>query len=174
MATMSNLSFRTMKLMLVVRDIFMSPRALLEEAHITPGLCVLDYGCGPGSYSIAAAELVGGSGKVYALDIHPLAIQSVQSSALKKGLKNIETISSNCATGLSDQSVDVVLLYDILHGLKNHREILEELSRVLKPGGTLSISDHHLKEEKIMSRLGDQERFELSGKGKWTYRFLKK
>ncbi len=54
---------------------------------IKPGTHVLDYGCGPGNYTIVAAELVGPSGKVYAVDIHPLAIREVQNKADIKGLK---------------------------------------------------------------------------------------
>jgi len=42
----------------------------IKKINIHEGNVVLDYGCGPGSYSIAAAEVVGDSGKVFAADIH--------------------------------------------------------------------------------------------------------
>ncbi|GAH29083.1 unnamed protein product, partial [marine sediment metagenome] len=48
---------------------------------------------------MATAEFVGKSGKIYALDIHPLAIQMVQRIATKKQLTNVETICSDCKTG---------------------------------------------------------------------------
>ncbi len=54
---------------------------------------------------MAVAELVGKSGKIYALDIYPLAIQSVQRIASKKQLTNLETICSDCKTGLPDNGV---------------------------------------------------------------------
>lgn len=51
---------------------------------------------------------------VYALDIHPLAIQMVQNLPSKKKLMNVTTIHSDCRTGLPDKSLDVVLWYDAL------------------------------------------------------------
>ena len=105
---MSNFSFRFMSLGYKFRDLLLSRRNILNEVGIKPGFYVLDYGCGPGVYSIIAAELVGTTGKVNALDIHPLAIQSVQKTTLKKRLKNVVTIHSDCRTGLPDNSVNVV------------------------------------------------------------------
>ncbi|MCK4241915.1 MAG: methyltransferase domain-containing protein, partial [Dehalococcoidia bacterium] len=54
------------------RDLRLPRMDILKEVGIEPGFHVLDYGCGPGSYTIPLAELVGESGKIYALDIHPL------------------------------------------------------------------------------------------------------
>jgi ubiquinone/menaquinone biosynthesis C-methylase UbiE len=170
---MSNLSFRFMSLGFKFRDFCLAPNNILKEVEIKPGFHVLDYGCGPGSYSIAAAKLVSESGKVYALDIHPLAIKKVQNTAFKKKLTNIETILSDCATGLPDESIDVVLLYDILHGLGKTHEILAELHRVLKPDGILSLSDHHIKEEDITSKITEPGLFKLARKGEKVYNFSK-
>lgn len=114
---MGNLHFRLMAWSLKLRDLFLRPRFILEEVQIKHGSIVLDFGCGPGSYSVVAADTVGPAGKVYALDIHPLAGRMVQKAAAKKSLKNIETICSDCATGLEDTSVDVVLLCDTFHWL---------------------------------------------------------
>jgi 2-polyprenyl-3-methyl-5-hydroxy-6-metoxy-1,4-benzoquinol methylase len=59
------------------------------DVGIQQGFRVLDYGCGPGGFSLAAAELVGNAGKVYVLDLHPLAIQQVQKKAAKRGLTTL-------------------------------------------------------------------------------------
>jgi ubiquinone/menaquinone biosynthesis C-methylase UbiE len=147
---------------------------ILKEVGIKPGFRVLDYGCGPGSYIIPLAELVGESGKVYALDIHPLAIRKVQDIASKKQLTNVKTILSDCKTGLPDNSLDVVLLYDIFHHLSEPDLILKELRRVLKLDGVLSFSDHHMKENEIISRVTNSGLFKLARKGQRTYTFLKK
>ena len=143
---MSNFHFKLMAFGFKFRDMFMPPKKLVEQAGIKPGFHVLDYGCGSGSYSIASAEIVGESGRVYALDIQPLAVKMVKDKVRKKGLKNIDTILSDCATGLPDESIDFVILYDIYHELSKPESILQELHRVLKPDGKLSFSDHHLKE----------------------------
>jgi len=169
-----NFHFKAMSFTYKFRDFFLPRKNILKEVRVKPGFSVLDYGCGPGSYIIPLAELVGKSGKIYALDIHPLAIQRVQSIASKKQLSNVKTICSNCKTGLPDSSIDVALLYDTFHDLSNPNEVLKELHRVLKPNGILSFSDHHMEENEIVAKITNRGLFKLSGKGKRTYSFLKK
>jgi len=171
--SMSNLDFRLMPLGFMFRDIFLPRENILSEVGIKPGASILDYGCGSGSYTIPAAQMVGESGKVYSLDIHPLAVQQVQKIATKKRLTNIETILSDCATTLPDESIDIVLLYDTLHDLSEPDKVLAELQRVLKPNGILSINDHHLKEQEIITKITDKGFFRLLRKGKRVYNFQK-
>jgi ubiquinone/menaquinone biosynthesis C-methylase UbiE len=146
---------------------------LLREVGIVSGVHILDYGCGPGSYIVPLAELVGTAGKIYALDIQPLAIKEVKNIAARKGIENIETIESDCNTGLPDNTVNVVLLYDTFHDLSQPDDVLREIHRVLKPGGTLSFSDHHMKEQDILTRVTNSGLFKLSKRGKKTYSFSK-
>ena len=166
-----DLNFRIMSFAFGLRDIFLPRRKILDEVGIQPGLSVLDYGCGSGSYITAAAELVGDGGKIYALDIHPLAVERARRIVSRNHLLNVETIRSDCATGLSDGSIDVVLLYDVFHKLNDPDAVLAELHRVLTPDGILSFSDHHLKEDAIVSGVTGSGLFELSEKGRKTYRF---
>ena len=170
---MSNFHFKFMSFGYKFRDFFLPRKHILKEVGIEPGFLVLDYGCGPGSYIIAAAELVGKAGKIYALDINPLAIQMVHNIASKKHLTNVETICSDCKTGLPDNSVDIILLYDTFHDLSDPNGVLEELHRVLKPGGILSFSDHHMKENEIVTKVTSKGLFRFSRKGQRTYVFFK-
>jgi len=165
--------FRVMAFTYKFRDLLFPRRKILQEIGIKEGFHVVDYGCGPGSYITAAEELVSRSGKVYALDIHPLAIQRIQRIISRKQLTNVETICSHCKTGLPDNSIDVILLYDTFHNLSEPDMILEELHRVLKSNGLLSFSDHHMKENEIMSKVTNKRLFRFSKKGKKTYSFLK-
>ena len=167
------LDFKLMSLAYKFRDFFSPRMDVLKEVGIKPGFHVLDYGCGPGGYIIAAAELVGKSGKIYALDIHPLAVQKVKNIASRKQLANVAVVCSDCKTGLPDSSLDAALLYDTFHNLSNPDGVLEELHRVLKPDGVLSFSDHHMKEDEIISGVTGRGLFRLSGKGERTYSFLK-
>ncbi|MBN1862981.1 MAG: methyltransferase domain-containing protein [Dehalococcoidales bacterium] len=169
----SDANFRLMALGFKFRDRSLQRRKVLEEVDIKPGSYILDYGCGPGSYSLAAAEMVGKSGKVYALDIHPLAIEMVRDKASRKGLANLVAIHSDCATGLPDESIDVAFLYDIFHELSSPDKILAELHRVLRPDGVLSVNDHHLAEPEILAGVTGTGLFRLLGKGKWVYNFTK-
>ncbi len=170
---MSNFGFKTMAFTFKIRDFFKPRKDIVKEVGIKEGFRVLDYGSGSGSYIPVISELVGRSGKVYALDIQPLAIEMVKNIVAKKQLKNVETILSDRKTGLPDDNMDRVLLYDVFHDLTDPDEVLEELHRVLKPDGILSLSDHHLKENEIVSSLTKTESFTLLRKGQKTYSFIK-
>ena len=170
---MSALHFKFMSFLYKFRDLFFPRNKILEEVGIKPGFHVLDFGCGPGAYTATLAELVGKSGTIYALDIHPLAIRKVKKIAEKRKLQNVKTILSDLRTGLPDESIDVSLLYDILHGLNDPGGVLQELHRVLRPAGLLSVTDHHLKEIEIVSRVTNSGLFKLSKKGKQTFSFVK-
>ena len=170
----SNLGFRLMTLGYRFRDLRLPRINILKEVGIKPGFHVLDYGCGPGSYIIPLAKLVGKSGKIHALDIHPLAIQKVKNIASEKQLANVVTILSDRQTGLPNNSLDVVLLYDIFHHLSDPDGVLKELHRVLKPEGILSFGDHHMKENEIVSEVTNGGLFRLLRKGERTYTFSKK
>ncbi len=170
---MPDFHFKVMAFAFKIRDLLIPRMKVLKEVGIKPGFHVLDYGCGSGSYIIPTAELVCKSGKIYALDIKPLATQMVKNITAKNQLTNVETINSDCPTGLPDSSVDAVLLYDTFHHLSDPDRVLEELARVLKPEGILSFSDHHIKEKEIVFKVTNRGLFKLSKKGKKTYSFLK-
>ena len=169
----SNIGFKLMSFGYRFRDLRLPRMNILKEAEIRPGFSVLDYGCGPGGYIRPTAELVGESGRIYALDISPLAIQKAREIAVKRRLENLETIQSDCKTGLPDDSIDVILLYDTFHHLSNSNRVLLELHRVLKSKGVLSFNDHHMKEDEIISGVTSGGLFELIKKGKRTYSFAK-
>ena len=79
---MSNTSFRLMKLTFGLIDFFLAPfyslRLQLKKIPLKQGMTAVDYGCGPGRYTIPLAEIVGPRGQVFAIDIQPLAIDTVK------------------------------------------------------------------------------------------------
>lgn len=155
------------------RDKKYPPINKIKKTKIKEGDFVLDYGCGPGSYTIAAAEVVGTSGSVFAVDIHPLAIKEVKKRAAEKGIKNIETILSDCDTRLEEKSIDAVLLLDIFHDLSDQEKILKELHRVLKKNGWLTVDDHHLEENEIIKEITYKGLFKFVEKKDEVYNFIK-
>jgi ubiquinone/menaquinone biosynthesis C-methylase UbiE len=156
------------------RDHLISPREVLSNAGLQPGQTVLDFGCGPGSYTLAAARLVGPEGTVYAADCNPVAVRHVRRETARKGLPNVTTIHTSCDTGLPDGSVDAVLLYDIYHELEEPERVKRELHRVLRPDGLLSFSDHHMDEEAILEAFRGDALFRLQEKQEKTYAFQRK
>jgi len=106
---------------------------------------VLDFGCGRGTYTIPAATIVGNEGIVYALDQDRARIDDLWAESKSAGLENIQIVSavSRAHIELPDESVDVILLYDVLHSWYHpqsgqRKEILYELHRVLRSDGLLS------------------------------------
>jgi ubiquinone/menaquinone biosynthesis C-methylase UbiE len=169
----SDLDFRLMSLWFRLRDWFHPPIRILQEVGVQPGMTVLDFGCGPGSFSLSAARLTGPEGLVYAVDINPLAIKSVQRAADKRGLKNIRTVDGEGLADMQEVSVDIALLYDVLHDLTEPHSILLKIHRVLKPNALLSIIDPHMEEASLLSVITSNGLFLFSGSNRGTFRFVK-
>jgi len=105
--------------------------------------------------------MVGERGSVYALDIFPLAMRAAERKAKKERLTNITTILSDRDTGLQDESIDLILLYDTLHMIRDKVTLLKELHRVLKPNGLLSILAEHIKVEDVLEIMEKDGLFSL-------------
>jgi len=123
----------------------------LRRVGIQEGFVVLDFGCGSGNYTIPAAKIVGSNGKVYALDKEAKGFWPSEGlgkliiRARSRDLRNIVVMktSGELEIGLEDESIDVVLLYDVLHQYyfpteRDRRKVLQEVYRVLKPSGFIS------------------------------------
>jgi ubiquinone/menaquinone biosynthesis C-methylase UbiE len=154
----SDFAFRLMALTYKLRDLFQNPRRSLERAQLRRGMSVVDYGCGPGSFTIPAAELVGQDGKVFAVDIHPLAISTVGRKASRKGLQNVETVLvEGYDTGIEDSSIDRVLLIDTIHLIDDPEALFREIHRMLKPDGLLFMEKGHMaisEQKKMVEKTG--------------------
>ncbi len=168
---MKDISFRSMSFLFNLRDLFIDPMKKVKKAKVTLGDTVLDYGCGTGSYSIAAGKIVGPSGKVYAADIQPLSAKKVQHQAQKNKLDNISTIVTNCETQLPKNSIDKIICFDMFHMVKEPLKILAEFHRVLKPTGLLSLDCHHLND--IEPKVVGSGLFKLAKRVKNTFNFIK-
>ena len=118
---------------------FRNPQRLLKAAGLKQGQKALEVGCGPGFFTIPAAKIVGEEGFVYAVDVHPLAIERVKEQIEIEGIKNVKPILTNASdTGLSDQSIDLAFIFGlrcIAGGLEN---VITEIHRIFKPRGVLS------------------------------------
>jgi len=90
---MSYTSFRMMHLTFKIVDFFYPYiKKRVKKFGIKEGMTVVDYGCGPGRYATKIAVIVGEKGKVYALDIHELAIEAVESKIEKYDIANIQPV----------------------------------------------------------------------------------
>ncbi|WP_167909413.1 class I SAM-dependent methyltransferase [Thermococcus sp. Bubb.Bath] len=132
-----------------------NPYRMLKDAGLEKGMKVLEVGCGPGVFTIPAAELVGENGVVYAIDIHPRAIEKVREKAQRAGAKNVIPILANAAkTGLPDESIDLAFVFGLKHAAGGLESIIREIHRVLKPGGILAYETRSSKIKTLIKKLG--------------------
>lgn len=122
---------------------FLEPAEIINNLDIEAGCSVADFGCGPGFFSIPFAKKIKENGILYAFDVLPQALESVQSKAKLESLSNIKTERVNLekenGSKLESESVDWVILKDILFQNKEKKVILTEAHRILKPGGKVLI-----------------------------------
>jgi len=116
--------------------------SLIKSGILKHGDNILDFACGPGRLSWEMAKIIGNSGMVYALDIHPLAIKNTEEMIEKNQINNIKTIlTSESKTGLENQSIDIVFIFNAIDMIRDKKRMITELERVLKPGGRLVIKN---------------------------------
>jgi len=152
---MSNFSFQLMDLTFRVVDFFFRHiDKRVKEFGIGEGMTVVDYGCGPGRYTIRFSKLVGETGKVYAVDIHELAIEAVKEKIARYGLGNVEPVLANgYDSTLPDHCADVVAAIDMFFVIKTPTEFLGELKRIAKEEGVLVIDDGHQSREETKRKI---------------------
>ncbi len=119
---------------------FFDPMKILRKMGLDKHVGdVADFGCGYGTFTIPAAQIV--SGKVYAIDIDTEMVNIVKQKAYRNSLKNIETFSRDIqgeGSGLKDESVDYVFLFNVLHA-QYPEGLLKEAHRVLRKTGCVAI-----------------------------------
>jgi ubiquinone/menaquinone biosynthesis C-methylase UbiE len=101
--------------------------------------------------------VVGKEGKVYAIDEDGEALSELMKTAVLERVKNIEIVkaSGKLKIPVEDESIDVVLLYDVLHYIEKRRKIIDEVHRVMKTNGLLSIYPKHHKLDSPLSGLAN-------------------
>jgi ubiquinone/menaquinone biosynthesis C-methylase UbiE len=134
-------------------------------------MSVLDFGCGPGGFSLAAARLVGPRGRVIAVDIHPLAIRRLERAVRRRGLGHLQVIHGDAMPQVPSGSVDVTLLFDVLHEIEDPATTLAEIRRVLKQDGVLSVTDHCMKGDALVQSVTGNGWFRLISEGETPLRF---
>jgi ubiquinone/menaquinone biosynthesis C-methylase UbiE len=98
-----------------------------------------DFACGYGTFTIPAAQRI--QGIMYAIDIDPAMIHSIKEKAQRLKLTNIRPTTRDLlseGSGLDDDSVDYVMIFNILH-LEQPLNLLREAFRVLRRGGKVGI-----------------------------------
>jgi len=115
---------------------------LAQLTEWKPGTVVADIGAGDGSYSFAAAEKVGPSGRVFATEIDPDKLKTLKAEAAKRKPQNVTVVKGAADdTKLPSNCCDTILLRHVYHHITQPREFDKNLVRSLKPGAYLAIID---------------------------------
>jgi ubiquinone/menaquinone biosynthesis C-methylase UbiE len=122
---------------------FIDPQLIIAQLDLKEGDLVADFGCGPGYFSLPFAKAVGESGKVFALDVLPQALETVLGKMKNSALANIVASRVNLekenGSKLDPDSLDWVILKDVLFQNKKKDVIIAEAFRVLKTGGKVIV-----------------------------------
>ena len=121
-----------------------------QELDLKNDITFLDVACGRGAYTLAAAKIINQEGRLYAVDLWAEGIEILEKEAATKGIKNLKTFVGDVAQNIpvEDDCVDVCLMATVLHDLVAETvdmQTLKEITRVIKPGGTLAIVEFHKK-----------------------------
>jgi predicted methyltransferase len=126
------------------RDERLQINRVMDMLGIEPGKNVADIGAGSGWFTVRAAHRVTVSGTVYAVDINPEAIHSIDQRSKKERLRNIKTILSKPDDPeVPAVSVDAVLLLKTYHEVAHPVVLLRNLHASLKPGAKIGIIDRN-------------------------------
>jgi SAM-dependent methyltransferase len=113
-----------------------------QYAKIQPGDTVIDLGSGAGNDCFVARHETGPKGKVIGIDFTPTMIQKARINAEKHGYNNVEFREGDIDNmPVNDNVADVIVSNCVLNLVPNKQKVIDEIFRVLKPGGHFSISD---------------------------------
>jgi len=115
---------------------------LRHELTLAPGMSVADVGAGRGEMSVALAAEVGPTGRVYATDIDPEALEQIRARVAAAELRNVTILEARARdTGLPTGCCDAVVLRRVYHHLSDPAATTLDLLRAVRPGGVLAIID---------------------------------
>ncbi|MBX4192085.1 methyltransferase domain-containing protein [Candidatus Parcubacteria bacterium] len=123
---------------------FLNPAKVIAALHIDEGMRVADFSGAGGFFTRAAARAVG-SGVVWTVDSNADLLTRIKNLGLAEGLHNIEIVRGNIeaesGSHLPGSSFDLVLATNIFFHLEHKSRAIEEMSRVLKHGGRVLVTD---------------------------------
>ena len=110
--------------------------------RLSPGERVLDLGCGAGTDSLVAAQMVGVQGRVTGIDMTPEMLAKARSAAAQAGASNVDFVEGEIeALPFADETFDVVISNGVVDLIPDKDAVFDEIYRVLAPGGRIQIAD---------------------------------
>ncbi len=124
---------------------FSNPEKNIKELFLRDGMSVADLGAGSGAYTIAAANIVGDDGLVYAVDVQKDLLLKIKNETTNVGVGNVEILHGNIeklgGTKIKDSVVDAVIISNVLFQSDDKQGVFNEANRILVKGGKLLVVD---------------------------------
>jgi ubiquinone/menaquinone biosynthesis C-methylase UbiE len=144
--------------------------AVLDSLDLAPGMRVLDAGCGPGRLTIPAAERVGPTGHVVAVDVQEAMLARLQSAVAARGIRNVRPVRAaldDLEAVLPDAGTyDRAFLVTVLGEVRDREAAMRGLHAALRPGALLAVTealpDPDYQSRRTVRRLAEQAGFEFS------------
>lgn len=122
---------------------------IIEAIGLKSGQNIADIGSGGGYFSLRFAEIIGTTGKVYAVDTNTDFLKFINDRAKEKGLNNIITLLIEDKLTLPEKSLDYIFMRNVTHHLPNRVEYFKNLKKFLRQDGRIIIIEY--KKGKIFS-----------------------
>ncbi len=124
---------------------FSNPELNVAKLGLRDGMKVADFGAGNGLYSRAASMKVGPKGKVYAIEVQKDLVKKLESELGNWQISNIECIwgdiETKNGTKIADQTMDRVIISNVLFQAQDKLGLIDEAKRVLKKDGQVLLVD---------------------------------
>ncbi len=124
---------------------FANPQQNVQHFGLEEGMKVADLGSGIGHYVLAMANMVGSSGRVYAVDVQKDLLANIRNEATKRGYDNVEVVWGDIerpgGAKIADSILDLALVSNTIFQVEDKPALLTEAYRILKPRGTLVVID---------------------------------
>lgn len=136
------------------RHKLLQPSRTLARFGMGSGMTIVDVGAGTGFFTRAAAALVGPDGRVHAVDVSSAMLGHLRDFGVPPNVSL--SVSEPLHVPLPDASADVVLAAFVVHEAPDRRAFLDELLRLLKPGGRVLVLEWKRQEEEQGPPMADR------------------
>ena len=123
---------------------FVNPQKIIGQFGLKPGDKVTDLGCGSGFYTMAAAKIVGNTGRVAGIDVQEAKLTATKSISMQNNLHNVEVYKADLEKPidvLPHGGENAVILASIVHEVKNRAAVIQNAYGLLTTGGHLLVVD---------------------------------